>query len=177
MIVDYKTGKPQRQEDADDSLQLSIYALAAREKWGYEAEQLVFYNLEENSAVATLAATATRRSAVKVEDVARRDCGGGLRSETRLSLHCSAPIAVSARQRKNALAQRIRRSHAAAQQLKVPAKKLRGRFWRPPFVLSARRLSVSFPSSLPSSWLPLIYSPFPLFMDYATVFCCNYLNV
>src|SRR5713226_1249339 len=29
VIVDYKTGKPRSQEDADDSLQLSIYALAA----------------------------------------------------------------------------------------------------------------------------------------------------
>ncbi len=52
-ITDYKTGKPQSQEDADESLQLSIYALAAREKWGYRAERLVFYNLEENAAVIT----------------------------------------------------------------------------------------------------------------------------
>jgi hypothetical protein len=37
--------------------------------------------------------------------------------------------------------------------------------------------SVSFSSLLPSSWLPLIYSPFPLFMDNATVFSCNCLNV
>jgi DNA helicase II / ATP-dependent DNA helicase PcrA len=52
-IVDYKTGKPRAQEDADESLQLSVYALAAQEKWGYAAERLVFYNLEENSAVMT----------------------------------------------------------------------------------------------------------------------------
>ncbi len=32
-IVDYKTGKPRAQEDADESLQLSIYAIAAQEKW------------------------------------------------------------------------------------------------------------------------------------------------
>ena len=38
VIIDYKTGKPQSQEDADESLQLSIYALAAREKWGYRAD-------------------------------------------------------------------------------------------------------------------------------------------
>ena len=31
-IVDYKTGKPKSQEDADKSLQLSLYALAARER-------------------------------------------------------------------------------------------------------------------------------------------------
>src|SRR5258707_11956578 len=53
-IVDYKTGKPRAQEDADGSLQLSIYAIAAREKWGYQADRLVFYNLEENSAVTTV---------------------------------------------------------------------------------------------------------------------------
>ena len=34
VITDYKTGKAQSQEDSDESLQLSIYALAAREKWG-----------------------------------------------------------------------------------------------------------------------------------------------
>jgi RecB family exonuclease len=60
-IVDYKTGKPRAQEDADDSLQLSIYAMAAREKWGYDPERLVFYNLEENSA------TATRRDRLQLE--------------------------------------------------------------------------------------------------------------
>jgi RecB family exonuclease len=47
-VVDYKTGKARSQEDADDSLQLSIYAMAAREKWGYEVSQLVFHNLEGN---------------------------------------------------------------------------------------------------------------------------------
>jgi len=32
IITDYKTGRPQTQEDADKSMQLSIYALAAKEK-------------------------------------------------------------------------------------------------------------------------------------------------
>ena len=50
VITDYKTGRPKSQEDADESLQLSIYALAAREKWGYRAERLVFHNLEGNTA-------------------------------------------------------------------------------------------------------------------------------
>jgi superfamily I DNA/RNA helicase/RecB family exonuclease len=53
VITDYKTGKAQSQEDSDESLQLSIYALAAREKWGYQAEHLVLYNLEGNSPVVT----------------------------------------------------------------------------------------------------------------------------
>lgn len=61
VITDYKTGKAQSQEDSDDSLQLSIYALAAREKWGYHADRLVLYNLEGNSEVVT------RRTGLELE--------------------------------------------------------------------------------------------------------------
>jgi DNA helicase-2/ATP-dependent DNA helicase PcrA len=50
-IVDYKTGKPKSQEDADESLQLSLYALAARETWGKRADRLIFHNLENNTPV------------------------------------------------------------------------------------------------------------------------------
>jgi DNA helicase-2/ATP-dependent DNA helicase PcrA len=52
-IIDYKTGKPQSQEDADESLQLSLYALAARDAWGKRADRLVFYNLENNTPIFT----------------------------------------------------------------------------------------------------------------------------
>jgi DNA helicase II / ATP-dependent DNA helicase PcrA len=52
-IVDYKTGKPKSQEDADESLQLSLYALAARETWGKRADRLIFHNLENNMPVFT----------------------------------------------------------------------------------------------------------------------------
>jgi DNA helicase II / ATP-dependent DNA helicase PcrA len=52
-IVDYKTGKPWSQEDADKSLQLSLYALAARESLGKHADRLVVHNLENNEAVST----------------------------------------------------------------------------------------------------------------------------
>jgi DNA helicase II / ATP-dependent DNA helicase PcrA len=52
-IVDYKTGKPQSQEDADESLQLSLYALAARDAWGKRAERLIFHNLENNTPIIT----------------------------------------------------------------------------------------------------------------------------
>ncbi len=52
-IVDYKTGKPKSQEDADKSLQLSLYALAARETWGKRADRLIFHNLENNTPVYT----------------------------------------------------------------------------------------------------------------------------
>jgi superfamily I DNA/RNA helicase/RecB family exonuclease len=77
LITDYKTGRPKSQDDADKSLQLSIYALAAREKWGYQADQVAFYNLEENSSVVT------RRSQIqlqeckqKVEEVAGKIAAG-----------------------------------------------------------------------------------------------------
>jgi len=66
VIIDYKTGRPQSQEDADESLQLSIYALAAREKWGYDVGQVVFYNLEENAPVVT------QRSAMQLDDARRK---------------------------------------------------------------------------------------------------------
>ena len=71
VITDYKTGKPQSQEDADESLQLSIYALAAREKWGYHAGHLALYNLGENTTVITERTDAQLREAqLKVESVA-----------------------------------------------------------------------------------------------------------
>jgi DNA helicase-2/ATP-dependent DNA helicase PcrA len=52
-IIDYKTGRPRNSQHADTSLQLSIYALAAREKWNYDPERLTFYNLSDNTEVAT----------------------------------------------------------------------------------------------------------------------------
>ena len=77
VITDYKTGKPLSQEDADDSLQLSIYALAAREKWGYHADHLAFYNLSENTSVLTHRSDAQLQQAkAKVENVAQNIAEG-----------------------------------------------------------------------------------------------------
>jgi DNA helicase-2/ATP-dependent DNA helicase PcrA len=52
-IVDYKTGKPREAKKANDDLQLSIYALAAREVLELEPKRLVLYNLMSNEALAT----------------------------------------------------------------------------------------------------------------------------
>jgi RecB family exonuclease len=52
-VVDYKTGKPKTQKDADASLQLSVYALAAGEVLELRPKRLVFYNLVTNEAVVT----------------------------------------------------------------------------------------------------------------------------
>lgn len=73
VITDYKTGRPKSQEDADRSLQLSIYALAAREKWGYHGDQIAFYNLEDNSSVVThRTENQLQECRHEVEEVARK---------------------------------------------------------------------------------------------------------
>jgi superfamily I DNA/RNA helicase/RecB family exonuclease len=70
-IVDYKTGKPRLQEDADESLQLSLYALAAKEVWGERAAHLIFYNLENNTSVFSTRSDEELEAAKRrVEDVA-----------------------------------------------------------------------------------------------------------
>jgi DNA helicase-2/ATP-dependent DNA helicase PcrA len=77
VITDYKTGRPRSQEDADESLQLSIYALAACEKWGYHPEQLVFHNLEGNTRVSTVRSQAEIEVAKgKVEEIAEKITAG-----------------------------------------------------------------------------------------------------
>ena len=97
-IVDYKTGKARDQEDADESLQLSLYAIAAKEKWGYTVGALSFYNLEENVPVIT---TRTRSSiARRSRPRGRRSAGNRrwqVRSPSLASTAISARIAVCAR--------------------------------------------------------------------------------
>ena len=87
-IVDYKTGKPRSQEDADESLQLSIYALAAEKTWGVTADRLMFYNLEDNSSVYTTRSERQLEEArTKVEDVAQKIAAGKFPAKT--GFHCS----------------------------------------------------------------------------------------
>jgi RecB family exonuclease len=87
VITDYKTGRPLSQEDADESLQLSIYALAARETWGYRAEHLAFYNLSENTSVFTHRNEAQLQEAkAKVEQVAESIAAG--RFDAKPSFSC-----------------------------------------------------------------------------------------
>jgi DNA helicase-2/ATP-dependent DNA helicase PcrA len=53
-LVDYKTGRPKSQKDADRSLQLSVYALAAREQLRLKPARLTFYSLTNNETVFTV---------------------------------------------------------------------------------------------------------------------------
>ena len=76
-IVDYKTGKPKTQEDADDSLQLSLYALAARETLGKRADRLILHNIENNVAVSTTRCEGELEEArLRVEKVAGEIAAG-----------------------------------------------------------------------------------------------------
>jgi len=88
VITDYKTGRPRSQEDADKSLQLSIYALAAREKWGYHAERLVFHNLEGNARVSTQRSEGQIDAAkAKVQEIAGKIAAGEF--EPQSGMHCN----------------------------------------------------------------------------------------
>ncbi|MBZ5561473.1 MAG: UvrD-helicase domain-containing protein [Acidobacteriia bacterium] len=53
-LVDYKTGRPKSQKEADQSLQLSVYALAAREQLRLNPARLTFYSLANNETVFTV---------------------------------------------------------------------------------------------------------------------------
>jgi DNA helicase II / ATP-dependent DNA helicase PcrA len=71
-IVDYKTGRPKDAKKAAEDLQLSVYALAAREVLEIEPTRLVFYNLMTNETVATTRDTkvlaATKQRIAEVAD-------------------------------------------------------------------------------------------------------------
>jgi RecB family exonuclease len=87
-IVDYKTGKARSQEDADDSLQLSIYAMAAQQKWGYRVSDLAFQNLEGNVRVVSHR-TDFQLEEVRdeVQAVARNIAEGNFKAK--LDYHCN----------------------------------------------------------------------------------------
>jgi DNA helicase II / ATP-dependent DNA helicase PcrA len=52
-IVDYKTGKPKKDADAKKDLQLSLYALAAKEIFEWNPVRLVFHYLQTNESQVT----------------------------------------------------------------------------------------------------------------------------
>ena len=87
-IIDYKTGKARDQDSADESLQLSLYAIAAKEKWGYKVGALLFHNLEENVPVMTSRLESQLLSArICVEEAAKGIAEGVF--EAKPGQHCS----------------------------------------------------------------------------------------
>src|SRR5271157_368918 len=86
VIVDYKTGNPKSQDWADDSLQLSVYALAMRAI--KPVKMLVFQNLEDNSTVVTLrTAEKLRETESKISAVAAGIAAGEF--EAKQGSHCN----------------------------------------------------------------------------------------
>jgi DNA helicase II / ATP-dependent DNA helicase PcrA len=87
VIVDYKTGKARDQKSADESLQLSLYALAAQEKWGYRVNSVAFHNLEENVPVFTSRNELQLKEArSRVEAAARSIAAGDFKAK--VDFHC-----------------------------------------------------------------------------------------
>jgi RecB family exonuclease len=69
-VIDYKTGAAKTPRYAEDSLQLSIYAMGAR-AMGFVPRELVFLNLQGNEEVTTMRSAAQLDKArQRIEDVA-----------------------------------------------------------------------------------------------------------
>jgi len=72
-LIDYKTGRPKTQREADKSLQLSIYALAAREQLKLKPARLTFYCLTNNQPVSTTRTAKDLEAAVgEIREVAEQ---------------------------------------------------------------------------------------------------------
>ena len=87
-IIDYKTGKARDQESADESLQLSLYAIAAKEKWGYQVGALIFHNLEENVPVITVRSESELLAARGCVEKAAQGIAAGI-FEAKPGQHCN----------------------------------------------------------------------------------------
>ena len=83
--MDYKTGRPKNQDHADDSLQLSVYALAMQNQGRVKA--VIFENLEDHSTVVT---TRDSKSLSKAEQEISKVAGKIARGEfdARPGFHC-----------------------------------------------------------------------------------------
>lgn len=87
-IIDYKTGKARDQEAADESLQLSLYAIAAKEKWGYDVGALIFHNLAENVPVITARSGKQLLDARVCVEAAAKGIAQGI-FEAKAGMHCN----------------------------------------------------------------------------------------
>ena len=86
VIVDYKTGNPKPQKIADDSLQLSIYAMSMGP--GKPVKTLIFQNLEDNSTVETTRAPEDlRESEARIAAVAAGIAAGQFAAK--VGRHCN----------------------------------------------------------------------------------------
>ncbi len=87
-IVDYKTGKAKDQDFADKSLQFSLYAIAARETWGYKVGSLILHNLEDNIPVVTTRSEADLSKARERVEAAAAGIASG-KFDAKPGIHCA----------------------------------------------------------------------------------------
>jgi DNA helicase-2/ATP-dependent DNA helicase PcrA len=87
-ILDYKTGKARDVKSADESLQLSLYAIAAQDKWNYRVGALMFYNLEVNAPVITTRSEAQLLGARKCVEEAAKGIAEG-KFDAKPGMHCN----------------------------------------------------------------------------------------
>jgi DNA helicase-2/ATP-dependent DNA helicase PcrA len=76
-IVDYKTGKPKKDADARKDLQLSIYAIAAKEIFELNPVRLVFHYLQDNQIQVTTRDAKQLEEAQKVVQQAAAEIRAG----------------------------------------------------------------------------------------------------
>jgi DNA helicase II / ATP-dependent DNA helicase PcrA len=76
-IVDYKTGRPKKDTDAKRDLQLSLYALAAKEILELEPARLVFHYLQDNQRQETTRDAKQLDEAQKIVQEAAADIRAG----------------------------------------------------------------------------------------------------
>ena len=85
-VVDYKTGAAKTMKQAEESLQLSIYAMGAAEM-NYNARELVFLNVNGNEEVVTgRSPSQLERARMKIEDAAAGIAAGEF--DPRPGMHC-----------------------------------------------------------------------------------------
>jgi DNA helicase-2/ATP-dependent DNA helicase PcrA len=76
-IIDYKTGKPKKDADAKKDLQLSLYALAAKEIFEWNPVRLVFHYLQNNQIQMTTRDAKQLDEAQKIVQEAAADIRAG----------------------------------------------------------------------------------------------------
>jgi DNA helicase-2/ATP-dependent DNA helicase PcrA len=76
-IIDYKTGKPKKDADAKKDLQLSLYALAAKEIFEWNPVRLVFHYLQNNQIQVTVRDAKQLDEAQKIVQEAAADIRAG----------------------------------------------------------------------------------------------------
>ena len=182
VIVDYKTGNPKSQKTADDSLQLSIYAMALGSN--KPVKTLIFQNLEDNSTVETTRSPEDlRETEAKIAQVAAGIAAGQFEAKIRAALQLvrlshdlsgdgSDRARIRPRNRRRPIDARMPDATAR----RKLAQKVRGRLRVPVVLRSEEKLLLFLLCGLLRGFLcslllscHVVYSPFPSVMDHCDI--------